>query len=133
MGKIRLNILAVDDEHHLARMMKATLEGQGHHVLTAHNGADALQMIKENSFDVLILDYFLPDAYAPEVVIKLRAMPEGADLPIVILLAKTPSAEDVLQMKEWHEAGVICKMMKPISREELIASISSLVDRTSKD
>ena len=133
MGKTRLNILAVDDERHIARLMQVTLESQGHHVATAHNGEDALRLVKESSFDVLILDYFLPDLDAPEVVLKLRAMPEGADLPIVILLAKTPSAEDHLQMNEWHEAGVICRLMKPLSKEELIASVSSLVEHASKE
>ena len=133
MGKTRLNILAVDDERHIARLMKVTLEDQGHHVATAHSGEDALQMVKESSFDVLILDYLMPDAYAPEVVLKLRAMPEGADLPIVVLLAKTPDPDLDLQMDEWHEAGVICRLMKPISKEELIASVSSLVEHTSKE
>ena len=98
MGQTRLNLLAVDDERHLARLMQVTLESQGHHVATAHNGEDALRLVKESSFDVLILDYLMPDAYAPEVVLKLRAMPEGADLPIVVLLAKTPDPDLDLQM-----------------------------------
>lgn len=133
MGKTRLNILAVDDERHIARLMQVTLESQGHHVATAHNGEDALRLVKESSFDVLILDYFMPDLDAPEVVVKLRAMPEGADLPVVILLAKTPSDVDLFKMNEWHEAGVICKLMKPFSKKELIASVSSLIEHASKE
>ena len=133
MGKTRLNILAVDDERHIARLMQVTLESQGHHVATADNGADALRMVKESSFDVLILDYLMPYGCAPEVVVKLRAMPEGANLPIVILLAKTPDPKLDLQMHEWHEAGVICRVMKPFSSEELIASIAPLVEHASKD
>ena len=114
-------------------MMEVTLEDQGHHVLTANNGADALQMVKENSFDVLILDYFMPEAYAPEVVLKLRAMPEGVDLPIVVLIAKSPDARENLARDQWHEAGIICRLMKPFSKEELIASVSTLVEHTSND
>jgi two-component system cell cycle response regulator len=65
-------ILLVDDNVDYLEAMRLLLEREGHHVLSAFDGAQALRVLRENPVDLLLLDYFMPGMTAEEVVGQLR-------------------------------------------------------------
>src|SRR5689334_19742825 len=65
-------ILLVDDSPEYLEATRFLLEHEGHLVLTAENGADTLDIVKENKVDVLLLDYYMPGMTGEEVVVALR-------------------------------------------------------------
>jgi two-component system chemotaxis response regulator CheY len=86
-------ILIVDDEPDLRGMVRLILELAGHDVLEAHHGAAALQRISEGRVDLLITDVMMPVMDGTELIDRLRADPERAKLPIIVLSASPHNVE----------------------------------------
>jgi len=86
-------ILIVDDEPDLRGIVRLILELAGHEVVEAHHGAAALQRLAEQRVDLLITDVMMPVMSGSELIDRLRADPEHAKLPILVLSA-SPHAVD---------------------------------------
>ncbi|MBA4076429.1 MAG: hypothetical protein C0508_15410, partial [Cyanobacteria bacterium PR.023] len=80
-------ILLVEDDSALAEVTKFGLESQGHMVQIASNGDDALLSLRVNKYDVVILDWMMPDKTGIEVLITYRKA--GGKIPVLMLTAKT--------------------------------------------
>lgn len=86
-------ILIVDDEPDLRGMVRLVLELAGHDVVEAHHGAAALQRLGEDRVDLLITDVMMPVMSGTELIDRLRADPESANLPIIVLSASPHSVD----------------------------------------
>jgi DNA-binding response OmpR family regulator len=121
-----MRVFVVDDDESYCSMMVRILRADGHEVVAAHRGADALMRALAEEFDVLICDLMLPDLHGTEVIRALKA--QSPDLPVMVASALAP--------EEWRErcldAGATGYLQKPISlkllRDELAMVAQSRPD-----
>ncbi|MDW8050852.1 MAG: response regulator [Armatimonadota bacterium] len=115
-------ILVVDDERHIVRLIQVNLERQGYQVVTAHDGKEALEKVKSEHPDLVVLDVMMPYMDGFEVLRTLRRNPETADLPVIMLTAK---AQDQDVLRGWQE-GVDMYLTKPFNPQELITFVKRI-------
>ena len=88
-----MRILVVDDEEPILQLVTAMLELEGHEVVTASHGVEALLRVGDNRPDAILLDIVLPQMDGATVAQKLREDPGTADIPIVFLTGLGDSDE----------------------------------------
>ncbi len=115
-------ILVVDDEPKIVQLARDYLEHAGFDVLTADDGATALELVARRRPDLVVLDLGLPEVDGLEVTRRLRA--EG-DLPIVMLTARDDELDKLLGL----ELGADDYLTKPFSPRELVARVRAVLRR----
>jgi len=116
-----LRVLVVDDEPAIRRFLRTSLTAQDYLVLEAEDGKSALDMLKRNAVDVLVLDLGLPGADGFEIIRGLREA--GSALPIVVLSSRADEAGKVRAL----DLGADDYVTKPFGMEELLARIRAAV------
>jgi len=117
------HVLLIEDEPHIAEAIRFILSRDGWQVSTHETGQDAVAQVHATRPDVLILDVMLPGASGFEVLSQLRAMPETASLPVLMLTAKGQGRD----REAAERAGADMFITKPFSNAEILASVRSLV------
>ena len=115
----RFCVLVVDDETRIVKFLKLKLETSGYEVLTARNGLEALEILKAQEPDLLVLDLLMPGMDGLETMKQVR---ELSSIPIIILSAKEASKDKIQGL----ELGADDYLAKPFSPDELIARIEAL-------
>ena len=115
-------ILTCDDEKHIVRLIQVNLERQGYEVITAFNGAECLEKVKEDRPDLIVLDVMMPEMTGFEVLDILKKDPETESIPIIMLTAR---AQDSDVLRGW-QSGVECYLTKPFNPMELIAFVKRI-------
>lgn len=122
-------ILVVDDEPDLVTMVKKNLEKEGYKVEVAYNGVEAMEKVKANPPDAIVLDVMMPEKDGYEVCAELKNDDQYADIPIVML---TAVADHVSSTRYSHADGMNMEaddyLPKPASPEEIAESIKNLLD-----
>jgi len=121
-------ILAVDDEQDILELLSYNLSKDGFEVTTAPDGGEALKTIRENDFDLLVLDLMMPGIQGMELCRILKNDPKTKYLPIIMLTAKTEEVDRILGL----ELGADDYITKPFSPRELIARIKAVLRRSAK-
>jgi CheY-like chemotaxis protein len=114
-------ILIVDDEAPIRALMRATLTMAGHQVTEAAGGEEALEKIKKDDFDLVVLDIMMPVTDGYEVLERIKAIPQKAHLPVVVVTAKSYESEGI--MREMT-AGAIDHLSKPFDPEDLEIAVA---------
>lgn len=122
-------ILVVDDEPTIVRLMEFILARQGHEMLAAVNGEEALEKIRAHKPDLVLLDIMMPRIDGYEVARRVRADVETAALPIIMLSAKAQE-EDI---RKGMEVGVNEYITKPFSPDQLVHVVGDYLSRLDKD
>jgi len=112
---IHQSVLIVDDESMARTLLRLMLVRAGFHVSEAEDGYDALEKVRKNQPDVILLDVMMPGMDGFAVCEKLRSEPITAELPIIMLSAKT----DLDSINKGLRVGATVYLTKPISPEEL--------------
>src|SRR5438094_5613099 len=115
-------ILAVDDERHIVRLVEVNLQRAGYEVVTAYDGREALEKVKSEKPDLVVLDVMMPYMDGFEVLKNLKADPSTAEIPVIMLTAK---AQDADVFRGW-QSGVDCYLTKPFNPMELIAFVKRI-------
>lgn len=118
-------ILVVDDEPTLVRLMEFILAKQGHDMLAATNGEDALAMIRSERPDLVLLDIMMPRIDGYEVARTVRADSELRDIPIIMLSAKAQDHD----IQKGIEVGVDEYITKPFAPEQLVHVVNEYLAR----
>ncbi len=118
-----MRILIVEDEEHLARLLAEVLGREGHAAETAFDGRTALSRALTEDFDLLIVDWMLPDLDGIQVVKRLRAADVG--VPVLMLTARSQMEDRV----EGLDAGADDYLPKPFAFPELLARVRALARR----
>jgi len=119
-------ILCVEDDRDIADLICYNLERAGHECDRAEDGWSALEMIRSNPPDLVVLDVMLPRINGVQVCRQLRGEETFRKLPILMLTARTEE-DDVVQ---GLEAGADDYVSKPFSPRELSARVNSLLRRS---
>jgi len=122
-----MKILVVDDEQAVRESLRRSLRFNGYEVLTANDGLEAVETVRAENPELLILDVMMPNMDGLEVCRTLRS--EGWDRPILVLTARDGVSDRVAGL----DAGADDYLPKPFALEELLARVRSLVRRASAD
>jgi two-component system alkaline phosphatase synthesis response regulator PhoP/two-component system response regulator VicR len=117
-------ILAVDDERHIVRLVEVNLQRAGYEVVTAFDGKEALEKVKSENPDLVVLDVMMPYMDGFEVLRNLKADPTTAEIPVIMLTAK---AQDADVFRGW-QSGVDCYLTKPFNPMELLTFVKRIFD-----
>ncbi len=117
-------ILLVEDEADLAELIKINLELDGYKVSVAVHGAIAIQRLKSESFDLVIMDIMMPSMDGITATQHIRLT--NNDIPIMILSASNSSKDRIAGLK----AGADDYMSKPFELEEMMLRVQKLIRRT---
>lgn len=122
---MELTVLIVEDEPHQAEMLSYNLERAGFAVLIANDGEDGLIQARENTPDLIVLDWMLPGMSGIEVCRQLRGDPATSTVPILMLTARGEEEDRVRGI----ETGADDYVVKPYSPREVVARIRGLLRR----
>ena len=116
-------ILVVDDEPQLRRVMRTTLTDLGYTVIDAKTGEDALELLRHDQPDLILLDLNMPGIGGLETC---RAIRETSEVPIIILSVRNTEREKVQAL----DAGADDYVSKPFGIQELLARIRAALRRS---
>ncbi len=114
----------MDDERPVLTVIETNLKIEGYDVLTAENGVEALQMIREHHPDCVLLDINMPEMDGWEVLDRMRADPELAGTPVVML---TALADDASISRGW-EYDIQFYLTKPFEPDELLEVVKRVLE-----
>ncbi len=115
--------MLIDDEPQIRRVLRASLNAQGAHVLDVQNGEEALELLRQRTVDLILLDLNMPGLGGLETC---RAIRNGWDVPIIVVSVRDSDHDKV----EALDAGADDYVIKPFSFEELMARIRAALRRT---
>lgn len=118
-------ILVIDDEPDLRALVRVNLEQAGHRVEAVGNGRDALEALRRSLPDLVVLDLMLPDISGTDLCRRLRYDPNTAELPIIMLTAKSEELDRVVGF----ELGADDYVTKPFSPRELTLRVAAVLRR----
>lgn len=116
----------VEDEENLQEALKLNLELEGYDVTCLGDGASALKKVKEEYFDLILLDVMLPELDGFDVSENIRL--QNIETPILMLSARSGSADRVTGLKK----GADDYLTKPFNLEELLLRVEKLIDKNKK-
>lgn len=118
-----MNILVVDDEKDMVGLLNSYLTSHGYYVFPAGNGREAIDVIKSESIDLVLLDIMMPVMDGLEAAQEIRTF---SDVPIIMLTAKGNEDDRVIGLK----IGADDYVVKPFSPKELLARIEAALRRS---
>ncbi|MGD0232530.1 MAG: response regulator transcription factor [Syntrophorhabdales bacterium] len=120
-----MRIMVVDDEEDIVDLVSLNLQREGHQVIPAGTGEEALELLKTNRPDLIVLDLMLPGMQGLEVCRYIRGSPEYSGMPILILSAKGTEVDRILGL----EMGADDYITKPFSVRELTLRVRLALQR----
>jgi DNA-binding response OmpR family regulator len=112
-------ILIVDDDPAITTLLKLSFELEGHVVMTASNGAEALELARQVHPAAMVVDVMMPEMDGLELIRRLRGNPLTIDIPIVCLSAKALATD----VDAGLQAGADDYVTKPCDFEELVERV----------
>ncbi|MEY4697780.1 MAG: hypothetical protein RIT14_2208 [Pseudomonadota bacterium] len=119
------HVLLIEDEPNIAEAIRFILSRDGCEVSTLNDGSGAVAAVQDMAPDLVILDLMLPGQSGLEILEALRADPQTAALPVMMLTAKGQGRD----REAAERAGVSCFMTKPFSNADMLASVRALMGR----
>lgn len=121
MGK---RVLLIEDEPNIIEAIRFILSRDGWAVDTHANGATAMEAVERRRPDVIVLDVMLPNRSGFDILADLRADPQTADMPVLMLTARGQKQDRELAERR----GVSRFMTKPFSNADVLASVRELYE-----
>ena len=122
-------ILVVDDEKDILELIEFNLSNNGYKVNTTASGEEALELIKKNEFDLVVLDIMLPGIDGLDICKIIKADKHISHIPVIMLTAK---AEEIDRVTGF-EIGADHYVTKPFSPRELLAIVKSVLRRKTRN
>ena len=116
-------ILICDDNETVHQTLQLYLQEAGFQVISAFDGASALDIVNQQKIDLMILDIMMPNMFGTEVCRQIR---KCSDLPIIILSAKVDEADRIVGL----ELGADDYVTKPFSPKEVVTRVKTVLRRT---
>jgi len=120
----RARILIVEDEETQRVLLGGLLEKEGHVVSAAGNGADAIDLYKKNTFEIVFLDYRLPDTDGLKLLKTFKEINPEVDIIMITAFGTIENAVDALK------AGATDYLTKPVDLDDLLFKIKKIEEKT---
>ncbi len=120
---IARQVVVVDDEIHIVQVVAIKLRNNGYEVVTAENGAIAYELACEDKPDIIVSDCQMPVMTGLELIDKLRQNEATADIPVILLTARSFAIEQDLQQR----LKISGCLSKPFSPRELLENIEDIL------
>lgn len=124
-----IRILVVEDDPSISMMLEYNLKSEGYEVVCAESAEEGEMLLSEQLFDLLILDWMLPEMSGIEFCKKVRRSSKVPNLPILMLTARSEEADRIRGLA----VGADDYVVKPFSVPEVIARIAALLRRSSPE
>jgi len=118
-------ILIVDDNPDSVAIMRSILENRGHHVHTAGSGAEALNIVRTETLDLVLLDVMMPEMSGIEVLQQIKDNSQTGRLPVILVTAKTHD-DDVVS---GYQYGADYYITKPFTAKQLLYGIELVLGK----
>ena len=118
-----MKILVVDDEKLLVKGLKFNLENEGYEVQTAYDGAAAVELVRRENFDLVLLDWMMPVMSGSDACMKIR---EFSNVPVIMLTARSEDADKLMGFA----CGADDYITKPFNILEVKARVRALLRRS---
>ena len=118
-------VLVVEDERDIAALVAYHLTREGFRVRTVSNGNDAMEAVRSERPDLVVLDLMLPERSGYEILEEMRRSPEMQEVPVVVLTARREEADRIRGL----ELGADDYLTKPFSPQELVLRIGAVLRR----
>jgi len=122
-------VLIVDDDPSMVELIKLILENNNFGVISAGTGEYALTQLENELVDACLLDMMLPDINGLQLLQKIRALPMGKHIPLIMITSKQDEFDTVLGL----ELGADDFIHKPFNKRELIARLNVIFRRIEQD
>lgn len=119
------SILVIEDELSQREVLVYNLKAQGFEVRAAQNGEEGMILINEAAPDVIVMDWMMPHVSGIELCRRLKLRPETAEIPIIMLSARSEEMDKVRSL----EMGADDYVVKPFSMAELVARVRAQLRR----
>ena len=118
-----MKILIIEDTDQVSKSLKLFIEKLGHSATIAESGKQALEVIESQMFDLILLDIFLPDTVAYDLIPKLKKQWSGMEI-ITMTGYSTIEVE-----KKIRNQGILYYMVKPVNLDELKSIIQHMIQK----
>lgn len=118
-------IVIAEDEKSVAELLRYNLESEGYETAIAGDGDETMLLLDERIPDLMLLDWMLPKISGIEICRRVRTRQETANLPIIMLTARTEEADRIRGL----ETGADDYVTKPFSTNELMARVKAVLRR----
>ncbi|MBN7573642.1 DNA-binding response regulator [Clostridium sp. 2-1] len=122
---MKINILIVEDDEAISNLIRISLGMAGYECKQVFDGMEAFDLIKQESFDLILMDIMLPGIDGFEIMKRIR----GLNIPVIFLTAKNGLADKITGLKSGAEDYIV----KPFETVELLARIEIVLRRYSKN
>jgi len=119
----RLNVLIIDDNEQITKMISTFLDMSNHECTVVNDGKDGLELIKTNQYDSIILDLAMPEFDGFKILDTLQTEDPSQISKIIILTASSIPIETV---KKFKDLGVSSCLQKPVDIDQLLSKITSV-------
>jgi DNA-binding response OmpR family regulator len=121
----RLNVLIIDDNEQITKMISSFLDMSNHDCTVVNEGKEGLELIKTKQYDSIVLDLAMPEFDGYEILKTLQSEDPSQLRKIIILTASTVPIETVRKFKE---LGISACLQKPVDIDQLLSRITDATD-----
>ncbi len=119
----RLNVLIIDDNDQITKMISSFLDMSNHDCTVVNDGKEGLEMIKTKQYDSIVLDLAMPEFDGYEILYTLQKE-DPSQLPKIIIL--TASSVPIETVRKFKELGVSACLQKPVDIDQLLSRITDI-------
>jgi len=120
-----MNILAIDDNEDILKLLDTVISGNGHDLTQAGNGKEGVKLIEEQNFDAILLDLAMPEFSGVDVIESLKKSNKLKDQKIILFTASSATNKEIDELLQ--NEGVSSCIRKPVRIETLINELEEIV------
>ena len=120
-----MNILAIDDNEDILKLLDTVITGNGHDFTQVRNGKEGVKVIEEQNFDAILLDLAMPDFSGIDVIESLKKSNYLKDQKIIIFTASSATDKEIGELLQ--NEGVFSCIKKPVKIKFLMSKIEEMV------
>lgn len=122
---MKRKVLVVDDNPDSVTIMRGILENRGYEVVAANTGSEALDLLRREAVDVVLLDVMMPEMSGMEVLQRIKENADTGSLPVILVTAKTHD-EDLLS---GYQYGADYYITKPFTAKQLVYGLELILGK----